>query len=106
MRIFIRDPRDECAYSSGRPDREAVRNFTISPNDNNHPKYPSHAAFWRTAARPNSLTAPAPEHPHPHPHLSKQLATLETAGYIEIRKSFVGKRPRTSAQLTKARRPG
>jgi DNA-binding MarR family transcriptional regulator len=32
--------------------------------------------------------------------LSKQLATLEEAGYVEIRKSFVGKRPRTSARLT------
>ncbi|GAA1607652.1 winged helix-turn-helix domain-containing protein [Actinoplanes couchii] len=32
--------------------------------------------------------------------LSKQLTTLEEAGYLEIRKSFVGKRPRTSAQLT------
>jgi DNA-binding transcriptional ArsR family regulator len=31
--------------------------------------------------------------------LSKQLTTLEEAGYIEIRKSFVGKRPRTSARL-------
>ncbi|HET7015844.1 MAG TPA: transcriptional regulator [Streptosporangiaceae bacterium] len=36
--------------------------------------------------------------------LSKQLTTLEGAGYIEIRKSFVGKRPRTSAQLTKTGR--
>ena len=32
--------------------------------------------------------------------LSKQLTTLEDAGYVELRKSFVGKRPRTSAQLT------
>lgn len=32
--------------------------------------------------------------------LSKQLTTLEAAGYVEIRKSFVGKRPRTAAQLT------
>ncbi|MBO0681643.1 MAG: transcriptional regulator [Candidatus Dormibacteraeota bacterium] len=32
--------------------------------------------------------------------LSKQLTTLEEAGYIEIRKGFVGKRPRTSARLT------
>jgi DNA-binding MarR family transcriptional regulator len=31
--------------------------------------------------------------------LSKQLTTLEDAGYIEIRKGFVGKRPRT-ARLT------
>jgi DNA-binding transcriptional ArsR family regulator len=31
--------------------------------------------------------------------LSKQLATLEEAGYVEIRKGFVGKRPRTSARL-------
>ncbi len=31
--------------------------------------------------------------------LSKQLTTLEDAGYIEIRKGFVGKRPRTSARL-------
>lgn len=36
--------------------------------------------------------------------LSKQLATLEDAGYVEIRKSFVGKRPRTSAALTAAGR--
>jgi DNA-binding transcriptional ArsR family regulator len=33
--------------------------------------------------------------------LSKQLTTLEEAGYLEIRKGFVGKRPRTSAQLTR-----
>ncbi|WP_028923229.1 winged helix-turn-helix domain-containing protein [Pseudonocardia acaciae] len=32
--------------------------------------------------------------------LSKQLTTLEDAGYIELRKAFVGKRPRTSARLT------
>lgn len=32
--------------------------------------------------------------------LSKQLTTLEDAGYIELRKTFVGKRPRTSARLT------
>jgi DNA-binding transcriptional ArsR family regulator len=32
--------------------------------------------------------------------LSKQLSTLEDAGYIEIRKGFVGKRPRTWAKLT------
>jgi DNA-binding MarR family transcriptional regulator len=36
--------------------------------------------------------------------LSKQLSTLESAGYVEIRKSFVGKRPRTSASLSKAGR--
>ncbi len=28
--------------------------------------------------------------------LSKQLTTLEEAGYVEIRKAFIGKRPRTS----------
>ncbi|MEV4276372.1 winged helix-turn-helix domain-containing protein [Actinoplanes xinjiangensis] len=31
--------------------------------------------------------------------LSKQLTTLEEAGYVEIRKSFIGKRPRTSVKL-------
>ena len=31
--------------------------------------------------------------------LSKQLTTLEEAGYIDVRKGFVGKRPRTSARL-------
>ena len=36
--------------------------------------------------------------------LSKQLTTLEEAGYIEIRKGFVGKRPRTSARLTRVGR--
>ena len=36
--------------------------------------------------------------------LSKQLTTLDEAGYVEIRKSFVGKRPRTSARLTRAGR--
>ena len=36
--------------------------------------------------------------------LSKQLSTLEAAGYIEIRKGFVGKRPRTSASLSPAGR--
>lgn len=33
--------------------------------------------------------------------LSKQLTTLESAGYVAIRKGFVGKRPRTSASLTR-----
>jgi DNA-binding transcriptional ArsR family regulator len=32
--------------------------------------------------------------------LSKQLSTLERAGYVQIRKAFVGKLPRTSARLT------
>jgi DNA-binding transcriptional ArsR family regulator len=36
--------------------------------------------------------------------LSKQLATLEQAHYVEIRRGFVGKRPRTSARLTSAGR--
>jgi DNA-binding MarR family transcriptional regulator len=36
--------------------------------------------------------------------LSKQLTTLEQAGYIEIRKHFAGKRPRTSVRLTPAGR--
>ena len=36
--------------------------------------------------------------------LSKQLTTLEEAGYVEIRKAFVGKRPRTSARLAAAGR--
>jgi len=36
--------------------------------------------------------------------LSKQLYILESAGYVEIRKAFVGKRPRTSASLSKAGR--
>jgi DNA-binding MarR family transcriptional regulator len=36
--------------------------------------------------------------------LSKQLATLEEAGYVEIRKGFVGKRPRTSVRLIPAGR--
>ena len=36
--------------------------------------------------------------------LSKQLTTLADAGYIEIRKAFAGKRPRTSARLTPAGR--
>jgi DNA-binding MarR family transcriptional regulator len=36
--------------------------------------------------------------------LSKQLATLEQARYVEIRKGFVGTRPRTSARLTPAGR--
>jgi DNA-binding transcriptional ArsR family regulator len=36
--------------------------------------------------------------------LSKQLTTLERAGYVEIRKGFVGKRPRTSARLTRTGR--
>ena len=33
--------------------------------------------------------------------LSKQLSALTDAGYVEISKSFVGKRPRTSARLTR-----
>ena len=36
--------------------------------------------------------------------LSKQLTTLEEAGYVKLSRGFVGKRPRTSAQLTRAGR--
>jgi DNA-binding transcriptional ArsR family regulator len=36
--------------------------------------------------------------------LSKQLTLLENAGYVEIRKAFVGKRPRTWARLSPAGR--
>ncbi len=36
--------------------------------------------------------------------LSKQLTALEEARYIRIKKTFVGKRPRTSATLTAAGR--
>jgi DNA-binding MarR family transcriptional regulator len=36
--------------------------------------------------------------------LSKQLSTLETAGYIHVRKGYVGKRPRTWARLSPAGR--
>jgi len=36
--------------------------------------------------------------------LSKQLSTLEAAGYVDIRKGFVGKRPRTWASLSKTGR--
>jgi DNA-binding transcriptional ArsR family regulator len=32
--------------------------------------------------------------------LSKQLTLLEKAGYVKIRKAFVGKRPRTWAKLS------
>jgi len=36
--------------------------------------------------------------------LSKQLTTLADAGYVTIRKRFVGKLPRTSARLTRTGR--
>ena len=36
--------------------------------------------------------------------LSKQLTILEEAGYVEIKKGFVGKRPRTWAKLTRSGR--
>jgi DNA-binding MarR family transcriptional regulator len=36
--------------------------------------------------------------------LSKQLTILEAAGYVDIHKDFVGKRPRTTARLSRAGR--
>ena len=33
--------------------------------------------------------------------LSKQVSTLEQAGYVKVKKGFVGKRPRTWLSLTK-----
>lgn len=36
--------------------------------------------------------------------LSKQVTALETAGYVRVRKGFVGKRPRTWLCLTRAGR--
>ncbi|NUR84970.1 MAG: transcriptional regulator [Nonomuraea sp.] len=32
--------------------------------------------------------------------LSKQISTLEAAGYVKVRKTFVGKRPRSYLSLT------
>lgn len=32
--------------------------------------------------------------------LSKQVSTLESAGYVKVRKGYVGKRPRTWLSLT------
>jgi DNA-binding MarR family transcriptional regulator len=36
--------------------------------------------------------------------LSKQVSTLEEAGYVKVRKGYVGKRPRTWLSLTRAGR--
>jgi DNA-binding MarR family transcriptional regulator len=36
--------------------------------------------------------------------LSKQVSTLEGAGYVKVKKGYVGKRPRTWLSLTKAGR--
>ena len=36
--------------------------------------------------------------------LSKQVATLESAGYVTVRKGYVGKRPRTWLSLSPAGR--
>ena len=33
--------------------------------------------------------------------LSKQVSTLEQAGYVEVRKGYVGKRPRTWLRLSR-----
>ena len=37
-------------------------------------------------------------------NLGTHLITLENAGYVEIEKTFVGKKPRTRASLTRAGR--
>ncbi|HEY8574380.1 transcriptional regulator [Phenylobacterium sp.] len=37
-------------------------------------------------------------------NLGAHLATLEKAGYVAIEKDFVGKKPRTRAQITRAGR--
>jgi len=36
--------------------------------------------------------------------LSRQVSTLEAAGYVKVRKGYVGKRPRTWLSLTSAGR--
>lgn len=36
--------------------------------------------------------------------LSKQVSTLENAGYVEVHKGYIGKRPRTWLSLTRAGR--
>jgi DNA-binding PadR family transcriptional regulator len=35
-------------------------------------------------------------------NLGSHLTTLETAGYVQIEKTFVGKRPKTEATITRA----
>lgn len=37
-------------------------------------------------------------------NLGAHIVTLEQAGYVEVEKDFVGKKPRTRVQLTKAGR--
>jgi DNA-binding MarR family transcriptional regulator len=37
-------------------------------------------------------------------NLGAHLATLETAGYVQLDKDFVGRKPRTRASLTRAGR--
>ncbi len=37
-------------------------------------------------------------------NISSHMTTLETAGYVEVAKTFVGKRPRTTYKLTKTGR--
>ncbi len=37
-------------------------------------------------------------------NISSHMTKLETAGYVEVTKTFVGKRPRTAYKLTKAGR--
>jgi hypothetical protein len=63
---------------------------------------------WAATARADSRGAarrrPQAIFEHGWFRLSKQLSTLESAGYVEIRKRFAGKRPRTSASLSKAGR--
>ena len=39
-------------------------------------------------------------------NLSVHLRTLEESGYVEIAKTFVGRKPRTTARLTRAGRRG
>ena len=39
-----------------------------------------------------------------NPALSKQAAALETAGYLEVSKGKIGRRPRTWLQLTQTGR--
>ena len=37
---------------------------------------------------------------NPPGNVSSQMSKLETAGYVEVEKSFVGKRPQTVFRLT------
>ena len=89
--------RERCRVTTSSSDGSDVRHVILAPSSTRDHRSRIAGDCSRIADDPG---APWPS----DPALSKQVATLEDAGYVMVRKGYVGKRPRTWLSLSQAGR--